>query len=243
MPDFDTRKPQESSEPDRFRVQLVASKLRTLAIAAKPRAHPITNRLRSLLISVRLSTLLIGVGTVPLVVAVVVVGFPVGAYLLSAAAAQHGPNNLPQYEAEDQGDEADCFPYTTCYDVYTTATDTEVLALVADRLIIGNGYDADVQENYAVSPSPNLHEPVVQDNAFEAHRAVVFFHQPHDPSILSATAYYSGHKGPPKELMSEGSWEHATVRRDIYVVGGQSELNPYVWWRRIYGYWHRIFST
>ena len=187
---------------------------------------------------------MIGVGTVPLVVVVVVVGVPVGAYLLSAAAAEHGPSNLPQYTAEYQNDEADCFPYTTCYDVYTTATDVEVLALIADRVIIGNGYDANIHEDDAVSPNPNFHEPpVVQDNDFEAHRVVVFFHHPHDPSIYIATAYYSGHKGPPKEVMSEGSWDQATVWRDIYVVGGQSELNPYVWWHRIFGFWYRIFSS
>jgi hypothetical protein len=191
--------------------------------------------------SIRLSTLLIGAGIVPLVVVVVGVGFPVGAYLLSAATAEHGPNNMPQYRAEYQTDEADCFPHTTCYDVYTTATDMEVLALIADRIIIGNGYDADVHEDDAVSP--NFHETVGQGNAFKAHRVVVFFHHPHDASIYRATAYYSGHKGPPKEVMSEGSWDQATVWRDIYVVDGQSELNPYVWWYRIYGFWHRIFGS
>jgi hypothetical protein len=33
MPDFDTRKRQEPNEPNRFRVQLVENKLRTLVIA------------------------------------------------------------------------------------------------------------------------------------------------------------------------------------------------------------------
>jgi hypothetical protein len=223
MPHFDTRNPRKQNPPIKLRIAAIA------------------NKLRSPLMSIRLSTLLIGAGIVPLVVVVVGVGFPVGAYLLSAAAAEHGPNNMPQYRAEYQNDEADCFPNTTCYDVYTTATDMEVLALIADRIIIGNGYDADVHEDDAVSP--NFHEMVVQDNAFEAHRVVVFFHHPHDPSIYGATAYYSGHKGPPKEVMSEGSWDQATVWHGIYVVDGQSELNPYVWWHRIYGFWHRIFGS
>jgi Tol biopolymer transport system component len=38
MPDFDTRKPQEPNEPDRFRVQMVANKLRTALMATSLRA-------------------------------------------------------------------------------------------------------------------------------------------------------------------------------------------------------------
>jgi hypothetical protein len=34
MPYFDTRKPREPNEPNRFRVELVASKLRTLLISS-----------------------------------------------------------------------------------------------------------------------------------------------------------------------------------------------------------------
>jgi len=116
----------------------------------------------------------------------------------------------------------------------------EALALIAERIIKINGYDADPHEGRAVSP--NFHETVGQANGFEAQRVVVFFHPPHDASIYSATAYYSGHKGPPKRLMSQGSWDQAIVWHDIYVVDEGSELNPYVWWDRIFGFWYRIFG-
>jgi hypothetical protein len=199
MPHFDTRGPRKQKPPIKLRIAAIA------------------NKLRSPLMSIRLSTLLISAGIVPLVVVVVGVGVPVGAYLLSATAAERDLDDLPQYRAEYQNDEADCFPYTVCYDVYTTATDMKVLALIGERIIIFNGYHDD--------------------------RVVVSFDNPHDASSYSATAYYSGHKGPPKEVMSQGSWDQATVWHDIYVVDGESELNPYVWWYRIYGFWHRIFGS
>jgi Tol biopolymer transport system component len=70
MPDFNTRKPQETNEPNRLHIQLVANKLRTLLIATKPRILLFANRVRSLLITNRLRTLLIGGGILLLVVTV-----------------------------------------------------------------------------------------------------------------------------------------------------------------------------
>src|SRR5919112_1968335 len=62
MPDFDTRTPQEPSEPDRVRIQGVASNLRTLLSVS---------RLRNLLVANRPRAFLIGGGILLFVVAAV----------------------------------------------------------------------------------------------------------------------------------------------------------------------------
>src|ERR687894_347384 len=74
MPDFDTRRPQESNEPSRLRIQLIANKIRTLLMAYKPRILSIASSLRSMSTANRLRTMLISggvllfvVGTVPMV--------------------------------------------------------------------------------------------------------------------------------------------------------------------------------
>lgn len=74
MPDFDTRRPQKSNDPDKVRISLLANKLRALLIATRPRIQLIANRFRSLLIANRLRTLLISGGVLLFVVAAIPVG-------------------------------------------------------------------------------------------------------------------------------------------------------------------------
>jgi DNA-binding XRE family transcriptional regulator len=60
MPDFDTRKPQGSNEPNRVRTTLIANRLRGLLRAGKLRFLSMGSTLRSSLMANKLRTLLIG---------------------------------------------------------------------------------------------------------------------------------------------------------------------------------------
>ena len=62
MPDFDTRKPQGSNEPNRPRMTLIANRLSRLLSASKVRILSIASTLRRFLMANRLRTLLIGGG-------------------------------------------------------------------------------------------------------------------------------------------------------------------------------------
>jgi hypothetical protein len=74
MPDFDTRKPQESNESNRSRIPLTANKLRRLLSASNVRILSMTSTIRGFFMANRLRNLLIG-----------------GVLLLVMAAAPTGP--------------------------------------------------------------------------------------------------------------------------------------------------------
>jgi Tol biopolymer transport system component len=84
MPDFDTRKPQGSSEPRRHRIALIADPLRNLSIASKRRILPMARVLRDLLVANRRLTLLIGG-----VFLCVMVAVPVGLLIYSSSEFDH----------------------------------------------------------------------------------------------------------------------------------------------------------
>src|SRR5215218_10173864 len=60
MPDFDTRKPQESNEPNRPRIPLIANRLSRLLSASKPRILTIASTIRHSLMANKLRSLLLG---------------------------------------------------------------------------------------------------------------------------------------------------------------------------------------
>ena len=60
MPDFDTRKPQESNEPNRPRIPLIANRLSSLLSASKPRILAIASTIRHSLMANKLRSLLLG---------------------------------------------------------------------------------------------------------------------------------------------------------------------------------------
>src|SRR5215212_3261123 len=60
MPDIDTRKPQESNEPNRPRIPLIANRLSRLLSASKPRILTIASTIRHSLMANKLRSLLLG---------------------------------------------------------------------------------------------------------------------------------------------------------------------------------------
>src|SRR5215208_336727 len=60
MPDFDTRKPQESNEPNRPRIPLIANRLSRLLSASKPRILTIASTILHSLMANKLRSLLLG---------------------------------------------------------------------------------------------------------------------------------------------------------------------------------------
>jgi uncharacterized protein YjbI with pentapeptide repeats/Tol biopolymer transport system component len=73
MPDFDTRKPQGSNEPNRPRMTLIANRLSTLLSASKDRILSMAGTLRRSLMSNKLRSLLVG-GVLLFVIAPALVG-------------------------------------------------------------------------------------------------------------------------------------------------------------------------
>jgi Tol biopolymer transport system component len=84
MPDFDTRKPQESNEPSRSRIRSIANRLSSLLSASKIRIQSIARTIRRPLMANRNRTLLIGGGLLFVMVAV-----PVGLLIYSSGEFGH----------------------------------------------------------------------------------------------------------------------------------------------------------
>jgi hypothetical protein len=93
MPDFDTRRPQESDEPGRLRawsnasgqrIPLIAERLRALLSAGKRRILLAARRFRALLVANRFRTLFVGGGLLLCVVAI-----SVGLLISASGGADH----------------------------------------------------------------------------------------------------------------------------------------------------------
>jgi len=131
----------------------------------------------------------------------------------SEEAANQSPQEIPEYTAEYQDDEADCYVaggdgsdtagIATCYDVYMKATDEKQLARVTSDVVFGG----ESGNSYVVRVS---------------------FHDP-GGSYPYATAFYFGDKQqvPPCVTLGREQLDSATVWHGIYVlrgdVGGEGE--------------------
>jgi len=99
MPDFDTRKPQGSDEPNSPRIQSIANRLSSLLTASKPRLLSMASTVRDSLIANRLRSLLIG-GVLLFVIAAVPVGLLL--YSVSGPGDQRSVSGLGDWQLGDR---------------------------------------------------------------------------------------------------------------------------------------------
>jgi hypothetical protein len=210
VPDLDTRRPPGSNGPSKLHRFIDASRQHISAVGRLRNRIMVRNCWVRSAVRHRWG---LGFSILSLVIlaAVLIVWRDLGNP--SEEGANQSPQEMPEYTAEYQGDEADCYleaggesgtaEIGTCYDVYTKATDETQLARVTRSIVLGGQHDRSA---------------VVR----------VFFHDSARYDTF-ATAFYFGDKRqvPPCVTLGREQLDSATVWHGIYVlsglVGGEGE--------------------
>jgi hypothetical protein len=210
MPDFDTRKPQVPDRPSKLHMFVAAGRQLIFSVGRLSNRMMVRNSWVRSAVRHRWG---VGFSILSLVIlaAILIVWSDFGNPFEEAA--NQSSQAIPEYTAEHQDDESDCYVTggdgsnaagtATCYDVYMKATDEKQLPRVASDVVFGGGE--------AIS-----------------YVARVSFYDPGGSSAY-ATAFYFADKEavPPCVTLGREQLDSATVWDGIYVlrgdVGGEGE--------------------